>query len=190
MFDRLTRRVAFVGAILILPLMVAACDSFGDPPAWSAQEMRVDVQYDTVLPVGNLPITVRFDTVTTNRLLRMYVQVTATNLSDRPFVGYTGFPECHWVFAVYDNPDRTGEPLWHQEEERTCRQGGLPISIAPGESMVFPASFLPFWDIVETRGPGTYYFTTQLWGKTDGQGDGPSVWLTEAMPAGEVVLVQ
>ena len=149
----------------------------------------MDVQYDTVLPVGNLPLTVRFDTVTTNRVLRMYVQVTATNLSNSTFVGYTGFPECHWVFAAYDNPDRTGEPLWRQQEDRTCRQGGLPIDIAPAESMVFPPSFLPFWDIVKTHEPGTYYFTTRLWGKRDGQGDGPSVWLTEAMPAGEVVLL-
>jgi hypothetical protein len=178
-----------VGTVLALSSVAAGCGSGGEPLAgthWSAQEVQLQVAYDTVPPDPDTPIAVEFDTL--RNALRhpiLYARVTATNLSGRDLVGLTG-ASCHWMFTAYDNPERAGEPLW-SGEGRACSLGALPLDLPRGGTQVFPSTYLDFDEITRTRGAGVYYFAARLRGMLGDEP--PSRWLTERVPAGAVVLV-
>jgi hypothetical protein len=175
---------------LALSLAAAGCGRIGEPSGgdlWRAQELPVQVFYDTVARTSDTPLTVQFDTLRTSKgHPRLYARVTATNQSDRDLVGVTG-GSCHWMFTAYDNPERAGEPLWNAEH-RLCTDVGFRLDLPAGATQVFPWTWLDLDEITKTRGAGTYYFAARLQGIL-GEGTGPSGWLTERLPAGALVLL-
>lgn len=179
-------------AALLIVAAAAGCGSSGEPSGgglWRAHEIRLQTDYDTTPPAGEIGLDVEFDTVLTPRGDPMlYARVSATNLSDRDLVGETG-KYYHWRFTAFGNGERAGEPLWNDEPQvGVYPSAGWSIRLPVGATQVFPNVALDFDAIIGTRGPGTYYFGARLWGWLEGR-DPPGGWLTERIPAGAVVLL-
>jgi hypothetical protein len=161
-----------------------------------ADEVQLQVYYDTVpredsvpLSSGDLPITIVFDTVRNSVGYPMlHAHVTATNLSNRSLIGWTGTDCWGWWFRVYDNPEREGEPVW---TPRWCRGVPIDLTLPPGGTQRFPPVFIYTQAILDGHGAGTYYLSARLQGElgNDTLGTGGSYWLTDWIPAGAVNLV-
>lgn len=188
------------GAAVLAAVAAAGCGSTGEPSGgglWRAHEVRLQTDYDTTAPAGDVALDVEFDTLRTPRGdPRLYARVSARNVSDRDLVGETGLCR-HWRFTAYDNAARAGTPLWSGEDPDSgfCPLAALLIRLPVGATQVFPTVALDFGGIIGTRGPGTYYFAARLWGVTNPTPDAltgrdpPMGWLTERIPAGAVVLL-
>ena len=188
------------GAAAFASVLAIGCGSSGEPNGGSvlrADEVRLQVYYyDTIpredsLPLwpGDLPITVVFDTVRNPVGYPMlHANITATNLSNRSLIGWTGTDCWGWWFRVHDNPEREGEPVW---TPRFCRGYPIDLMLPAGGTQRFPPVFIYTQAILESRGPGTYYLSARLQGKlgSDTLGTGGSYWLTDWIPAGTVNLV-
>lgn len=186
-------------AVALASLLAAGCASSGEPDGGAvlrAEDVRLQVYYDTVpredsvpLVPGDLPITVVFDTVRNSVGYPMlFAHITATNLSDRSLIGWTGTDCWGWWFRVHDNPEREGEPVW---TPRFCRGSQVPLNLPPGGTQRFRPVWIHTGAVLDGHGPGTYYLSARLQGTVgrDTLGSGGSYWITDWIPAGAVTLV-
>jgi hypothetical protein len=149
----------------LLTALVLSGVRCGDALRWNDSIILV-VSYDLVLTTGG-------------RLL--YATPTAVNTGDLPLVGSTG--GCAWEFSAYRDPQRAGTPAWSQDfEHSVCTSIEIGIDIPPRGSQKFPPSIIPYAEIFDSSGPGTYYFAARLRG-------GPGGWWTDRLPAGSYEIL-
>lgn len=149
----------------ILAALAVAGPGCGDVTPWS----------------GSIILVVDYELGLTQRGRVLYASLTAVNFGDLPLVGTAD--GCGWEFSAYRDPQRTGSPAWSEDFDHRCTAGlDLGIDIPPRGSQAFGTTVIPYSDILQTSGPGTYYFAARLQG-------GPDGWWTDRLPAGSYEIL-
>jgi hypothetical protein len=173
-------------ASVALPALLACADSAG--PRWHPDALHLSVRYEAFVSGSASPIAVAYDSLRTpSGDLRIRATVTLTNLGD-DVLSANILSGSAWAFRAYDNPDRSGDPVWGDDftEFPTgpigyTLQGG-PLHLPPGETEEFLPRFIPAGSIVRRGGgAGTYYLAARL-------RDSDWAWVTDWLPAGSIEL--
>jgi hypothetical protein len=129
---------------------------------------------------GSIILVVDYELGLTQRGRVLYASLTAVNIGDRPLVGTAD--GCGWEFSAYRDPQWTS-PVWSQGFEHRCTAGlEMELNIPARGSQAFGPTVIPYADILQTSGQGTYYFAARLQG-------GPHRWWTDRLPAGSYEIL-
>jgi len=190
---RQAARHRWIGALTGVAAVLGACGVVGDPGEWRAADLHLSAQLDTVPAQDTLNESGERDILTvkyeyTERRNEVYVTLTLTNQSGRVLSGSTHGQGCYWMFRIFTDPDRTEDPIWSDEwEHPICTFGSeLLLDLQPGESITFHQRTLHLNTMIGNGGPGAYYLSARLEGTPPG---GKHGWLTEWLPAGQVLVV-
>jgi len=155
-------RVRLSATLAALALAGPAC---GDVTPWS----------------GSIILVVDYELGLTQNGRVLNASLTAVNIGDRPLVGIAD--GCGWEFSAYRDPQGTGSPAWSQDFDHWCTAGmEIEVDIPPRGSQAFGTTVIPYADILQMSGQGTYYFAARLQG-------GPDGWWTDRLPAGSYEIL-
>ncbi len=173
--------------LLILPLGIALGCAQADPLTIDTDDEPTEVS-DARLSLWSENLTLDV-TYAVEADAYVYATIRMTNRGDVALEGLTGYT-CAWWFRAYYDANRTGTPVWRDEESNPgCFQREITLSLAPGETQDFiiPHRMDFVNAIAQDPVSRMYYFAAEL--ELHGR-DAGTDRRTAALPAGEARLPQ
>ena len=122
-----------------------------DVPEVDIDVLRSQLERDFV-------VTMSFDTLPSGNVTALRPVVHAENTGERDIeVLVSG---CPWQLTMYDNPDRSGDPIWNAPT--VCGEPLLPFVIRSGEAVEWSGPAVGMETIIADYGSGDYFFAVEL----------------------------